>query len=790
MTKLYKTPKEVFYALEDSSLAPNTISSGLIRDKRWLVFSDREKNIAYAEPGSDIKLKMHGLIDAFYVVGKRGDYLHLMKYNPKVVLRKYLRRVSNWKEMEDAGWVHRSQLLLSRSAYINQKTKHNAKFITAITANYPEVFGNPKRYFDGKELKIYGAPDFTSTVTNKLPTSAIVYAYKTSDDKKFVLVGKSSQISADSGKAELIGWVPSCLLYHWGERSFWQPFYKNTISKKGSQIEKAKSGENIDFIATPSDSAKTVAQIGLEDNLLNVAPRFFQMLYPSYSVKEDTTTGNFMLRTGMLTNVFDRNKNKVYNVGGSTIPYAKLLQLKAKTSNLNLVFVVDAVTDSRDASALQPLLSVLQNIQIHLDSFSYFRKIRYGAVFLKDIGNTCMGENKFPLTNNYVSLVNFFQDKLKKSLNCPQFYKQAVFDGLTDAAHLLRNTENETNIIVVIGATSSNDSDRDNWRYVVSQLTNVKPRLIVLQTKSGQSQDYNNFVIDAKNIVLQLANNVSTAKKGLLTNPKDVKPENQFKIETSDFQSFYLDYPKNSMWQSIVLFPNKLQSLSPISVNQYLDTLLSQLQVDNNRIISSLETIFNSYVGNIYTHVDKRLKHYFGPYTETLPEVFIRNMHADLDIFALPAKMPYALPDSTVYGKKGVLVATDELESLLFYFGRLNIPWQKQSTMSRRQSYLHLRKEITGYQKQKKIVFGKKPKRLTLSQITQLFIDYHTDTPQLEEYTLRYLKKKKKMPDKDYYTVIKVWADYYTKLKSYYNDPEIIKQRSLNKDYYWIPYNF
>jgi hypothetical protein len=713
-----------------------------------------------------------------------------MKFNPKVVLRKYLRLVSNWKEMEDAGWVHRSQLLLSRSCFADQKSKHNAKFITAVTTNYPEVFTNPKRYFEGNQFKIYGAPDFTSTVTSKLPASSIVYAYKSSDDKKFILIGKSSQLSADSAKSELIGWIPSCLLYHWGERSFWRPFYKNTISEASNRGIKAKSADQIDIIATPSDSAQVVANIGLEDNLLNVVPTFFQTLFPNYAVNEDTLSGRYEMRTGMLTNIFDRGKNKVYNVGGSTISYAKLLQIKKKARNLNLIFVVDAVNDSRDAAALQPLLSVLQNIQIRLDSFSYFRQVRYGAVFLKERGNSCLGENKLPLTNDYVSLVNFFQDKLNRSLRCSVNEKQTVFEALPDAADLLRNTDNETNIIVVIGATSSNDSDRDNWRYVVNQLTNVKPRLIVLQTHSGHSENYNNFVIDAKNIVLQLSNNVSAWKKGLLTNPKDVKPENLFKIESDDFQSFYLDFPRNSMWQSMVLFPNKLQSLSPISVNQYLDTLLSQVQVDNNRVISSLETIFNSYVGNIYTHVDKRLKYHFGTYTEALPELFIRNMHSDLDLFALPATLPYTLPDSTVYGKRGVFVSMDELESLLFYFGRLSIPWQKQSIMSRRQAYVHLRKEITRYQKQKRLSFGKKAKRLTLLEITRLFTDYDTETPQLSKYTLRYLKKKKKMPSKDYYTIIKIWADYYNKLKSYYNDTDIVKQRSVSKDYYWLPYTF
>jgi hypothetical protein len=67
----------------------------------------------------------------------------------------------------------------------------------------------------------------------------------------------------------------------------------------------------------------------------------------------------------------------------------------------------------------------------------------------------------------------------------------------------------------------------------------------------------------------------------------------------------------------MVLFPNKLQKLSPVVMNQYLDTLVSQVHTDNTNIITSLETVFNSYVGNVYTHVDKRFKYHFGNYTDT-----------------------------------------------------------------------------------------------------------------------------------------------------------------------------
>jgi len=756
------------------------------REPRWVVFSDRQKNAAYAGPDSDVPLKTHGLMDAFYVIGQRGDYLHLMKYNPKVVLRKWRRRIANWKEMQEGGWVSRSQLLLSRRAFADPRSQYHTKFVTAISSQYTEVFSHPKRYFEGSEIKVYGAPDFTSTVTGKIPVSSILYAYKASVDEKFMLVGKSSQLSPDSAQVEVLGWVPQCLLYRWGQRSFWQPLEPPVTPIRGKC---APTITQALVLAAATDSAETVARIGLPDSLLNGSPLFLQTLFPHYTVVRDTLAARSALRTGILTNVFDRRRNKVYNVGGSTISYAQLLQIKKKTRHLNLVFVVDG-GEGREATILQPLLSVVQTIKLKLDSMLYFKQVRYAAVIPGDRQNPCLGETQLPLTTDYVTLINFFQDKRQRSLRCPPEQTRDVFSHLKDAAELLRDAKNETNIIVVIGSTSGSTGTNMSWNSVIQKLTPVKPRLIILQARSGESEPYNNFVIDAKTIVFQLAHQVSRLKKDILINPQDIKAENLFKIETHHFQSFSLDYPKNSMWQSMVLFPNKLQKLSPVVMNQYLDTLVSQVHTDNTNIITSLETVFNSYVGNVYTHVDKRFKYHFGDYTDALPEGMVRNLYADLDFFALPALLPFTSADGSLLGNSGVFVGTDELQSLSLNFSWLGAPWQQKASLSRRQAYVQLRKSIKAYRKQKRLPINRKAKRLTLLEVTGLFTDYAPETSQWSQYTLRHLKQKKKMPVADYRLVTKIWSDYHTKLKSYYSDTEIVKYRSLNKDYYWIPYRF
>ena len=287
-----------------------------------------------------------------------------------------------------------------------------------------------------------------------------------------------------------------------------------------------------------------------------------------------------------------------------------------------------------------------------------------------------------------------------------------------------------------------------------------------------------------------MANQVSRLKKEILIDPQDVKAENLFKIESHHFQSFSLDYPKNSMWQSMVLFPNKLQKLSPVVMNPYLDTLMSQIHTDNTNVVASLETIFNSYVGNVYTHVDKRFKYHFGDYTDALPEGMVRNLYADLDFFALPTLLPYTSADGKLLGSCGVFVGTDELQSLSLNFGWLGTPWQQQASLSRRQAYVQLRKSIKAYRKQKMLPIDRKAKRLTLSEVTGLFTDYSPEMSQWNQYTLRHLKQTKKMSETDYRLITKMWADYHTKLKSYYNDAEIVKYRSLNKEYYWIPHRF
>lgn len=60
-------------------------------------------------------------MDAFLVVGKKGDWLKVVKYDPTQI-KSHGRRLGDYKSASYYGWVHKSDLLLTRSSVTDLAT--------------------------------------------------------------------------------------------------------------------------------------------------------------------------------------------------------------------------------------------------------------------------------------------------------------------------------------------------------------------------------------------------------------------------------------------------------------------------------------------------------------------------------------------------------------------------------------------------------------------------------------------------------------------------------------------
>lgn len=771
--KVLQTPKKEIYPISDPNFR---CENGYNGDGKWVVFASYDGSNTFSRPGGENKLNTLTFMQPCYVIGKKGDYLQLARYNNSLKFRRLLpQRVVNWKEVEYLGWVHQAQVLPWRVALKDAGNKFYVKYITALSGR--EVLETPDNYFLRDSIKIFARPDITASVRRLTPISSLLYAYQLSEDRKFYLVGTEPQCLPDSAAKSILGWLPVQTIQPWGEKYYvetpahlraWKPL----PDENGNAV--ANPMLRLEASAAPQGGQQFI-DLPVNDPVLNRYPRLTQTLYP---VHGPSGNGNHQFRTTALSNILDYRDNKIYNVLGQPLSYGRYQSLKEGFRRLNIVLVVDG--SNYNTQFIAPVMTVLQQLQIRIDSMTSFDQVRYGAVFHRE-DQSCIAKDTLQLTDSYGALSGFFERNISLVKNCSNDYGASVFGGLVKAGELLHGREDESNIIVVIGSDINSGLNMYNWSGLVNGITDANARLLIYQTHSDASGAYNDFVIDAKKIIVQTADNINELRKELTVEGSPRNAAYDFRIRSNDYSVFMLDYPNKSRWQGAVVFPNKLESMPLLTLNQTLDTLLMQIQDDNTQTLASIERVFESYAGNVGTHIDRRFEPVYGNYTQALPERSLRHFRKNYDMFRFSASLPAG--DTSLY-RKGLLLSKQELDQLTYSMSRVALPFQDPE-LSRKSVGRKIRRYTREYVQQtgakKRNGYG----QMSTGDAIWLFTGMTPDTRELNSIRL---KKYNNYSDAEYNAIRTAVTRYYDYLKGYYNVPGVQQINALNNTtYYWIP---
>ena len=133
-TRIKQVPREhIMNYCGGEIKAPKTL---LLKNNPWIVFSDQPGNMSYQSPTGKNEMKELKFMDAFLVVGKKGDWLKVVKYDPTQIKSRG-RRLGNHKSAIYYGWVHQSDLLLTRSSVTDLATGLKNKQITVLSDTLP-----------------------------------------------------------------------------------------------------------------------------------------------------------------------------------------------------------------------------------------------------------------------------------------------------------------------------------------------------------------------------------------------------------------------------------------------------------------------------------------------------------------------------------------------------------------------------------------------------------------------------------------------------------------------------
>lgn len=546
-----------------------------LNNEIWIVFSDREANTTYQNPGGKVKLKEAGFLEPFLVIKEKGEYLCLVKYDPEIIDPSLLvNKIKNRSKVQYYGWVHKSKLILSRQSVTDIGTGFKDKAISIIS-DTTAVFQS-KTFIKSDSIVIYRDEALTKE-QGKLPFYEMLYILKTSKDNKKALISRKPLLSPDGVQSEVLGWVHASFVKNIGQRLHVDA---STIPSSYYTFFSSKSAYNDTLYVDKGYFDESFSFSNRKNTGIKHAPVLFY---------KNTSNDGVSFRTGLPMNVADPSSYYVLNVDGNKVGYHKYREWEKSLRKLNLIFVFEgkkAVMES-----YPKIVNVIQNLQPKFEDENDIFSYKFGAVFAYQ-GNSVQAQTKtIGFTDSFSDMMEQLDVETENMVRQRPLPLKDTWSGLRKAVDMLKNSasKDETNILVVLG--ESGNSERID-SVLVNRIAETNCRVLGFQLHGEENNTGNNFVLQISDLITYYSDKQSVKKREKIVFPDQVKPYNRFRESSKNVYS--LDYPNNSMSQGWVLFPEKSVDLPLNSLALGIDTLIFEVKSDNDMLVNSLEKAFNS----------------------------------------------------------------------------------------------------------------------------------------------------------------------------------------------------
>jgi hypothetical protein len=610
-TRLKRTPRE--YSLNYCYSDTKARKSPFNRES-WIVFSDREDNDTYRNAGGKVKMKKMSFMEAFFVVGEKGDYLRLIKYDPEIVEdNPYARIIKDRKKALYYGWAHRSHLLLTKQSSLDIATgfKNKAAVIVSDTLAVVE----PRPYFEADSVLAYRDENLTVR-HSRIPAHELLYILKASADDKKVLVSRKTTLNPTEAPSETLGWISTSVIREIGQRLF-----VDIESVRGDSL----SGNPVFPNKKRTDTVEISAEASMQINLYGkIHPAFRYSPVRSYAMD----SGRICFTTALPAPVIDRRFNYVLNLNGNKIMFEDLLRLEKDLKKLNLIFVFEG--RERVYRDYVQIMTVVQNLQPMFEREDDPYQYGFGAVIacqdtLKSrspILKTC------ELTDSYSGVMDFLMAETDSIARYSPVATGRSWTGLRKAVDMIEARRDETNILVVIGESGYGEKADS---ILVRRIAEANGRILGYQVYSETlSNADNNFVLQIENMIDGYTQHDAVLRRERLVYTGQYRPDVRYR--ESGRNVYALDYPQRSMTQGAILFPGKTEAMQPDILVQSIDTLLAEVRHDNDTVITCLYRAFAEF-GSRRNLYDPLWMDYYGRDSlwqpdQELPRRMARNLPA------------------------------------------------------------------------------------------------------------------------------------------------------------------
>ena len=742
---------------------PNVISESKEKSDKepWVVYSDRDNNTTYVQPGGVSKLKTMSFMESFYVINENNGFLQLVKYDPSLIGGKiFPRRIGDVKKASYYGWAEKSKFVLFNRSFVDSVTLYPKKYLTILKS--PQGILQCAELFHNDSVKVLTSPNQAAKVKGYLGLHQYVYVYKYSPDKRFCLLGRNAQFTSGSANADVLGWVSTLLVQDWGSRLYFSPQDSAGVDVPFYTMENARVKDKID------------RPVGLTWEDTWVAERsapWCAQLPVKGKIQQNQNT---YIKTEMPVTLYDKSKRNAYGVDGNMITYTDFKDIVNDAKIYNVVFVIEG--NNRMSNFFPYLSNVLQSTQNSFNEIYPGAHVSYGIVTYtnREVQNCKTNQkvvDELPLTTKYDEIVTYLRSLSSRLSLCntQDNGASAMYLGLLRAAKLLKRHEDENNIIVLIGSVGN---ENENASEVIDEISSVNARLLCFQARNINFITANNFVLQSQNILIQSAKNLSETKRKKLVSPQDIREQSVLRGGVTK-NMFFLNYPTESMVQGGLIFPEKGKNMAVRFLQAGLDSLIRQTSVDNNHILSKLSSeILN--VNFLNESFNPLIKQDFEQ--ANLNELSNDGTCFKSDNFIYTKSVATPIENKTYK----LVLNTDEYNALLQemqILGGTNYNLEKRS--SRRilhKQYVSKTKEAQANSRKKLAVA-----HMRLADALSMIIGYPVQNPLLQLYTVDDLDDRQKLKKDDFVTIIKYIQQV---AQNMIDDAEKNKFQSNGVDYY------
>ncbi len=528
----------------------------------WIVYSDRDQNPTFHNPGGKVKLKEVSYFSPLAVIDEKGDYVEVVKYEEGKFEG---RKIKDPQQVEYLGWMPKANLVLTSKAMTDVATGFTMKMITMFNDTFPLT--HTEQYFMDGSVTLYSEPELLNPI-GSIPFQKPIYLIKKSVDKDKCLVIGTEDFTPERAANVISGWISSSILLPMGEMLY------GDFSEAPVQ--------NFSMFSPSTRTTTSVPKSTMNRYLLSPNLPDFIGLNPVYDIDEGLDNLSTIKTTAPVSITNDEN-NMVYSLAGNPITKRFYDDLLKNLKNVNVMIVFSAQKEV--ATKFNQYVNYLQQLDgiLKKESGDFHFRVGYYVGFDGERNKQSMCKPKDNIASVLSSLEKYADNKSRKIK-----FDSDAWSALRGAMKLVAPYSDEQNIIIIIGENGNQKEEIDE--VLVNGLVKMNCRIIGCQLFSNNGNTFNNFVLQVEDMITRSANKLSHEKKKKLVHSEQVCPSNKYKEYSENV--YGLDYPKNSMQQGWVIFPRKKENLSPDVLLSVTDSTVKMIKHETKNILDHIRESF------------------------------------------------------------------------------------------------------------------------------------------------------------------------------------------------------